>query len=1161
MMFSKKVATFLVLLFCLKLTCETWTLDDSPIAITEDRSYYSLTIEAGVLVGFLGNYTITCSHLNIVGTKDDNIRIVYVPVDDYDGAPYGGGFHIDFSIFSPENVNISYLYIEGMKSFNRNGGAISGYLNGTINNSVFTNCSVDTGYNGGAIYQSSGSLNIEYNNFINCNTSSYSRNGGNGGAICSTGSIYLNANSFQSCAASNGGAVFLGGSSKVVNNFFTACQTFYDKDYPYGDGGAAYIYGNTDFANNTFTGNVATDQGSAIFLSSRSVFSPVKIYNSIFWANVSTNLGNVSQIEYEGYTDLLIYNCNIQRDGEKKVSYGNYVVPNELVNLINCIDDNPLWENLSGDDPIATPPGIRYVSPNIDKGINPGFSLPDKDFNNKSRIVGSHIDIGACEYQSQGGIVINHFSSVEISNRTVTWEADKINLYGDIYITNGGELIVKAPAIVNFMGNHSIYVEGSSLILDGTDYRSGYAAMRDSAGIVLTINDTTYVKNSYYEFSGLGGWGGIKFNNDNGYSSIIKNCIVKRVKKIRYRDSDNRENRSSFYDGSIYINNYNNLEINNSTIKNNTLLGGYGGGVYIYNSSPTLTNNRIFANFLKDTHNYALYGGGIFIQRSNPILTDNEISGNYAYGYGGGIVFTDCNYNLTGNSIKNNLAYRSGGGIYIIRATNFKIQDGEILQNITNDMGEGGGGVFVSNVHDLQIIDSEIRLNACKGEGGGIHVTPSVPNLLISNSKIELNTADNGKRYGNGGGIFLDFATTNIDIIDSEIQSNVSKNHGGGIYAKGNQNTAINILSSNINSNAADNSGGGLYLETFHGKIDSCNVKFNASVGSGGGIFYYNPYDFSLRNSNISNNVATVNGGGISGYGGVSDITNNVITSNISPGGSKRNSDGKGGGLYLNNSVTNSNIENERFLIIANTFWNNAALSGGAFAGDSLAATFVNNILWNNRADYGPSVFLSGLETKVDFFYNLVQGGEASFGVDLGSFINGTYYYNINENPKFISPETGNLGLNTNSPAIEKGSPAEYSIPGTAYIMNGFLGFEPLGKRYNLGAFTNIQEEDVPDDNEAVTQLFGNYPNPFRDYTIITFYLSFSDIATDVFLRIYNIKGQLVKSYKTKYLEQGHKKILWNGTNDQGDKVARGVYLFSLEVDKRKSVKKMVYLK
>jgi len=546
--------------------------------------------------------------------------------------------------------------------------------------------------------------------------------------------------------------------------------------------------------------------------------------------------------------------------------------------------------------------------------------------------------------------------------------------------------------------------------------------MRDSAGIVLTVNDTTYVKNKYYEFSGLGGWGGIKFSNDNGHPSVIKNCIVKNVKKIRYRDSDNRENRSSFYDGSIYINNYNNLEIDDCTIKNNTLLGGYGGGVYIYNSSPTLTNNRIFANFLKDTHNYALYGGGMFIQgrNSNPILTDNEISGNYAYGYGGGICFADCNYNLTGNSIKSNLAYRSGGGLYVLRATSFQIKGTEILQNIVNDIGEGGGGIYTRDIGHLEIIDSEIKLNACRGEGGGIHVTPSVPYVLINNSKIGLNTADDGEKYGNGGGIFLDLASTEINIIDSEIQSNVSKNHGGGIFAKGNQNSEVNILSSNINSNAADNSGGGLYLETFQGIIDSCNVKFNASVGSGGGIYYFKPYDFSLRNSNISNNVATLNGGGISGYGGVSDITNNVITSNISPGGNKRASDGKGGGLYLNNSITNPSIENERFLIIANTFWNNASHSGGAFAGDSLSATFVNNILWNNRADYGPSVFLSGLETKVDFFYNLVQGGEASFGVDLGSFVNGTYYYNINENPKFIAPETGNFGLNTNSPAIEK---------------------------------------------------------------------------------------------------------------------------------------------
>ena len=85
-----------------------------------------------------------------------------------------------------------------------------------------------------------------------------------------------------------------------------------------------------------------------------------------------------------------------------------------------------------------------------------------------------------------------------------------------------------------------------------------------------------------------------------------------------------------------------------------------GGGIHVYNSSPTITDNTINDN------DAGSYGGGIYLYYSSPAITGNDISENRAGVWGGGIFVSNSSPTITGNDIMSNDAFEgSGGGIYV----------------------------------------------------------------------------------------------------------------------------------------------------------------------------------------------------------------------------------------------------------------------------------------------------------------------------------------------------------------------------------------------------------------------------------------------------------------------------------------------------------------
>jgi hypothetical protein len=85
-----------------------------------------------------------------------------------------------------------------------------------------------------------------------------------------------------------------------------------------------------------------------------------------------------------------------------------------------------------------------------------------------------------------------------------------------------------------------------------------------------------------------------------------------------------------------------------------------------------------------------------------------------------------------------------------------------------------------------------------------------------------------------------------------------------------------------------------------------------------------------------------------------------------------------------------------------------------------------------------------------------------------------------------------------------------------------------------------------------------NYPNPFNPNTEISYELP---EAGHVTLKIYNVRGQLVRTLVDEFEEAGYHKVMWNSNADSGKRVSSGIYLYRMESSDFVATRKMVLMK
>mgnify|MGYP000909094063 CR=1 FL=1 len=107
-------------------------------------------------------------------------------------------------------------------------------------------------------------------------------------------------------------------------------------------------------------------------------------------------------------------------------------------------------------------------------------------------------------------------------------------------------------------------------------------------------------------------------------------------------------------------------------------------------------------------------------------------------------------------------------------------------------------------------------------------------------------------------------------------------------------------------------------------------------------------------------------------------------------------------------------------------------------------------------------------------------------------------------------------------------------------------------------AYEELEFEDPKNPLPQQYTLHSPYPNPFNPVTTLSY-----DLPEDatVTITIYNMVGQQVKTLISNQQTAGYKSIQWNATNNAGQLVSAGIYLYMIQVGEFRQVKKMVLIK
>jgi hypothetical protein len=114
----------------------------------------------------------------------------------------------------------------------------------------------------------------------------------------------------------------------------------------------------------------------------------------------------------------------------------------------------------------------------------------------------------------------------------------------------------------------------------------------------------------------------------------------------------------------------------------------------------------------------------------------------------------------------------------------------------------------------------------------------------------------------------------------------------------------------------------------------------------------------------------------------------------------------------------------------------------------------------------------------------------------------------------------------------------------------------------NIGDYSETVEIAVLTiDGDLIPEVFAlhqNYPNPFNPITTIQYDLP---DQSQVEIIIFDIMGREVKILVNQKQDFGFKSVVWDATNNLGQPVSAGMYLYRISAGDFHQVKKMILLK
>ena len=186
---------------------------------------------------------------------------------------------------------------------------------------------------------------------------------------------------------------------------------------------------------------------------------------------------------------------------------------------------------------------------------------------------------------------------------------------------------------------------------------------------------------------------------------------------------------------------------------------------------------------------------------------------------------------------------------------------------------------------------------------------------------------------------------------------------------------------------------------------------------------------------------------------------------------------------------------------------------------------------WNDNTNN-----ILGIDTQLLNGYEASEEGQLSFLHDLMSLV-----------------EENNHGMGICYWAPDWISTNQFGSPWENQALFDFYG-ESLDA---ISVFDNSSVAITRTENFSFDNIY-NYPNPFNPITTIRY-----ELPEDSFVNvtIYDILGNVLNNLVNANESSGYKSIQWNATNNQGEPVSAGVYLYKIQAGNFVDTKKMILLK
>ena len=474
-------------------------------------------------------------------------------------------------------------------------------------------------------------------------------------------------------------------------------------------------------------------------------------------------------------------------------------------------------------------------------------------------------------------------------------------------------------------------------------------------------------------------------------------------------------------------------------------------------------------------------------------------------------------------------------GFVVQEVINVKIANFTITGGSAEDAGcQGGGAILLTNNDDAVYND----------DGSWAPYAPSTP--VLENLYLTGNHAYNG----GGIGVFRLIGPTMENII---VEGNSSYSFGGGIFHHAGVTTISNAKITN--NNALTQHGGGIAVFVGGTVLTNVEISHNTAEYLGGGLAIYES-EVDLLNTTFSNNIDHANNSAIWSSNSTASLVNSIVWdnqpnqlegaytitySNI-PGDTEIFGDGEG------------NINTDPLFVDPGN--GDFTLSDGSPCIDTGTAD-IDGDGEEDITDYTGSSPDMGA-------YEVTLAPPSGFTIyPLGTYVTLTWNSVTDDDFEYFV-----LERSTN---IEFTEDINLEALITIYFEDDDLEYdtEYFYRLYYVSGGDNSEYSDIlsvtldwmsVEGNQLpkTYAIHQNYPNPFNPTTTLRYGLP-EDVMVNI--TIYDMMGRIVSTLVNENQSSGYKTLQWNATNDSGQPVSAGVYIYKIKAGHYAQTKKMILLK